>query len=118
MLRCTVGSVRHSVAATGADGSALTPSGATRRPGVPIRQEAGAVWRTPVGPDSSTSRRFVGGRRLAPNGGIMQQTRWERLAPLTGVVAVAIIIAVFAIGESTPDEHDSALKVQACYAKH
>jgi hypothetical protein len=48
----------------------------------------------------------------------MQQTRWERLAPLTGVIAVVIIIAVFAIGGSTPDEHDSAAKVQAYYARH
>src|SRR6185312_11548634 len=48
--------------------------------------------------------------RPARNGGTMQQSRWERLAPLTGVVAVAIIIAVFSIGGSTPDEHDSASK--------
>src|SRR5437763_8445244 len=48
----------------------------------------------------------------------MQQSRWERLAPLTGVIAVAIIIAVFSIGESTPDEHDSASKVWAFYSKH
>ena len=48
----------------------------------------------------------------------MQQTRWERLAPLTGVIAVAIIVAVFSIGGSTPDEHDSAAKVQDFYAKH
>jgi hypothetical protein len=48
----------------------------------------------------------------------MQSNRWERLAPLTGVVAVAIIVAVFSIGGSTPDEHDSAIKVQSFYAKH
>jgi len=48
----------------------------------------------------------------------MQQSRWERLAPLTGVVAVAIIVAVFAIGGSTPDEHDSAAKVWAYYSRH
>jgi hypothetical protein len=48
----------------------------------------------------------------------MQRTRWERLAPLTGVIGVAVIIAVFSIGGSTPDEHDSALEVQAFYAKH
>ena len=48
----------------------------------------------------------------------MQQSRWERLAPLTGVVAVAIIIAVFSIGGSTPDEHDSASKVWAYYSRH
>jgi hypothetical protein len=49
---------------------------------------------------------------------MMQQTRWERLAPLTGVLAVAIIVAVFSIGGSTPDEHDGAIKVQLFYAKH
>src|SRR5438874_656607 len=56
--------------------------------------------------------------RPARNGGTMQQSRWERLAPLTGVVAVAIVIAVFAIGGSTPDEHDSATKVWAYYSRH
>jgi hypothetical protein len=48
----------------------------------------------------------------------MQLSRWERLAPLSGVVSVAIIIAVFAIGGSTPEEHDSAAKVQAFYSAH
>lgn len=48
----------------------------------------------------------------------MQQSRWERLAPLTGVLFVAITVAVFAIGGSTPGDHDSAAKVQAFYAKH
>ena len=48
----------------------------------------------------------------------MQQSRWERLAPLSGVLSVAIIVAVFAIGGSTPEEHDSAAKVQAFYSKH
>jgi hypothetical protein len=31
---------------------------------------------------------------------------------------VAIVVAVFAIGGSTPEEHDSAAKVQAYYAAH
>src|ERR1700704_5244225 len=48
----------------------------------------------------------------------MPQSRWARLAPLTGVVFVAMVVAVFAIGGSTPDEHDSAAKVQAFYALH
>jgi hypothetical protein len=48
----------------------------------------------------------------------MQQSRWERLAPLTGVLSVAIIVAVFAIGGDTPEEHDSATKVQAFYSSH
>ena len=49
---------------------------------------------------------------------MQQQSTWERLAPLTGVVFVAIVVAVFAIGGSTPGEHDSALKVQTFYGKH
>jgi hypothetical protein len=48
----------------------------------------------------------------------MQQSRWERLAPLTGVIAVAIIIAVFAIGGSTPEPDDRAGKVWDFYSKH
>ena len=48
----------------------------------------------------------------------MQQNRWERLAPLTGVVSVAIIVAVFAIGGNTPEGEDGAAKVQAFYIKH
>ena len=48
----------------------------------------------------------------------MQQSTWERLAPLTGLVFVAIVVAVFAGGGSTPSEHDSALKVAAFYGKH
>jgi hypothetical protein len=48
----------------------------------------------------------------------MQQSRWERLAPLTGVIAVAIAIAVFAIGGSTPEPDESAGKVLNFYSKH
>jgi hypothetical protein len=48
----------------------------------------------------------------------MQNTRWERLAPLTGVIAVAIIVAVFAIGGSTPEAEDGVIKVRAFYIKH
>jgi hypothetical protein len=44
--------------------------------------------------------------------------RWERLAPLTGVISVAIIVAVFAIGGNTPEPEDGAAKVQAFYASH
>jgi hypothetical protein len=43
---------------------------------------------------------------------------WERYAPLTGVAFVAIVVAVFAIGGSTPDPHDSTAKVAAFYTKH
>jgi hypothetical protein len=46
------------------------------------------------------------------------QTTWERLAPLTGVVFVAIVVAVFAIGGSTPGDHDTAQQVQAFYGPH
>jgi len=49
---------------------------------------------------------------------MQEQGTWERLAPLTGLVFVAIVVAVFAAGGSTPDPHDSALKVQTFYAKH
>jgi hypothetical protein len=45
--------------------------------------------------------------------------RWERLAPLTGVLAIAVaFIAVGVIGGSTPDTNDSAQKIFAFYAKH
>jgi hypothetical protein len=43
---------------------------------------------------------------------------WERFAPLTGVVFVVIVVVVFAIGGSTPDPHDSTLKVATYYTKH
>jgi hypothetical protein len=49
---------------------------------------------------------------------MQQESTWERLAPLTGVVFVAIVVTVFAIGGSTPGDHDSALKVQAFYGQH
>ena len=49
---------------------------------------------------------------------MQQQSTWERLAPLTGVVFVAIAVAVFAIGGSTPGDHDTAQQVQAFYGKH
>jgi hypothetical protein len=49
---------------------------------------------------------------------MQQDSTWERLAPLTGVVFVAIVVAVFAIGGSTPGDHDTALKVQTFYGKH
>jgi hypothetical protein len=47
-----------------------------------------------------------------------QESRWERLAPLTGLVFVAIVVFVFAVGGSTPSEHATAQKVQAFYGKH
>jgi hypothetical protein len=43
---------------------------------------------------------------------------WERYAPLTGVVFVVLVVLVFAIGGSTPDPHDSTVKVAAYYTKH
>ncbi len=47
-----------------------------------------------------------------------QQSTWERLAPLTGVIFVAIVVAVFAIGGSTPGDHETAQEVQAFYGQH
>jgi hypothetical protein len=47
-----------------------------------------------------------------------QQSTWERIAPLTGLVFVAIVVAVFAVGGSTPDQHDTAQQVQAYYGAH
>lgn len=49
---------------------------------------------------------------------MQQQSAWERLAPLTGLVFVAIVVAVFAIGGKTPDQHDTAQQVQAFYGQH
>ncbi len=49
---------------------------------------------------------------------MQQQSTWERLTPLAGVVFVAIVVAVFAIGGSTPGDHASALKVATFYGKH
>jgi len=49
---------------------------------------------------------------------MQQQSTWERLAPLTGVVFLAIVVAVFAIGGSTPGDHDTAQEVQAFYGQH
>jgi hypothetical protein len=46
-----------------------------------------------------------------------QSTR-ERHAPLTGLVFVAIVVAVFATGGSTPGDHDSAREVQDFYGQH
>ena len=49
---------------------------------------------------------------------MQQQSSWERLAPLTGFIFVAIAVAVFAIGGSTPGDHSSAVKVATFYGKH
>ena len=49
---------------------------------------------------------------------MQQQSTWERLAPLTGLVFVAIVVVVFATGGSTPGDHDSAQQVQAFYGQH
>jgi hypothetical protein len=47
-----------------------------------------------------------------------QQSTWGRLAPLTGLAFVAIVVAVFAIGGETPGQHDTAQQVQAFYSAH
>lgn len=49
---------------------------------------------------------------------MQQQSTWERLAPLTGLVFVAIVVFVFATGGSTPGDHDTAQQVQAFYGQH
>jgi hypothetical protein len=49
---------------------------------------------------------------------MMKPSRWERLAPLTGVVFVVIVVVAFSIGGSTPEEDDPATKVQAFYVAH
>jgi hypothetical protein len=43
---------------------------------------------------------------------------WERLAPLTGVAFVVIVIVGFIVGGDTPGAHASALKADAFYTKH
>jgi hypothetical protein len=49
----------------------------------------------------------------------MKNRRWESLAPLTGAVAIAVIvIAIVVVGGSTPDVKDSGSKVLAFYSKH
>ena len=49
---------------------------------------------------------------------MQQESSWERLAPLTGLVFVAIVVAVFATGGSTPGDHDTAQQVQDFYGQH
>ena len=49
---------------------------------------------------------------------MQQQSTWERLAPLTGLVFVAIVVVVFATGGSTPGDHDTAQQVQSFYGQH
>jgi hypothetical protein len=48
----------------------------------------------------------------------VQQSNWERLAPLTGVIFVGLAVATFAIGGSTPGHHDTVQQVQTFYGKH
>jgi hypothetical protein len=63
---------------------------------------------------------MMGGRSLAISDTRLDvhAGRGERLAPLTGIVFIALVFAVFAIGGSTPEEHDSAAKVQSFYIQH
>jgi hypothetical protein len=49
----------------------------------------------------------------------MPAGRWERLAPLTGVVFVVLVIVAFIpLGGDTPDSHASAQKVADFYSKN
>jgi hypothetical protein len=43
---------------------------------------------------------------------------WERLAPLTGVAFVVIVVAGFLMFGKTPGAHASAIKADVFYAKH
>jgi hypothetical protein len=47
----------------------------------------------------------------------MEGSRWERIAPLTGVV-FSVLIAILIVSPSSPDVHDSATKVMTFYTKH
>src|SRR5262249_15287286 len=50
---------------------------------------------------------------------VVKSDRWDRLAPLTGIVFVALIVIAFAaIGRSTPGTHATAEKVQSFYSKN
>jgi len=49
---------------------------------------------------------------------MQRQGTWERLAPLTGIVFVAIAVVVFAVGGSTPGDHDTVQEVQSFYGQH
>src|SRR5438128_10029764 len=44
--------------------------------------------------------------------------RWSRLAPLTGIVFVGLLVATFAVGGSTPGVHATGLKVLSYYKAH
>jgi hypothetical protein len=49
----------------------------------------------------------------------MASGRWERLAPLAGVVFVVLVLVAFIpLGGNTPDNDASAQKVQSFYSKH
>jgi hypothetical protein len=48
----------------------------------------------------------------------MSLNRWSRLAPLTGIVFVALFIAAFVVGGSTPGVHATGAKVISFYRAH
>src|ERR687887_245982 len=43
---------------------------------------------------------------------------WKRLAPLTGVVFVALLVASFIVSGNTPDSDASAQEVASFYSSH
>jgi hypothetical protein len=45
-------------------------------------------------------------------------SKWERMAPITGIVFVVLVILTFVVGGSTPGDKDSAQKVLSFYSKH
>jgi hypothetical protein len=48
----------------------------------------------------------------------LTQERWHVLAPLTGVVFVALAVLAFIISGETPDSNDPPIKILAFYIKH
>ncbi len=44
--------------------------------------------------------------------------RWSRLAPLTGIVFVGLLIVTFAVGSGTPGVHATGAKVISYYKAH
>jgi hypothetical protein len=48
----------------------------------------------------------------------MQAGRWDRLAPLTGIVFVLLVVIAVIIQGDTPDTHATAQEVQSFYSKH
>src|SRR5436190_3058055 len=48
----------------------------------------------------------------------MSRSRWERFAPLTGVVFFVLIAVTFALSNNTPDTNDSTVSTVAYWSAH